>query len=155
VQDAAGQIYAQVYTRPAATLPARTPRIPLEVAVGDGISLVGYDLLPEPVHVGGSLYIQYNCQVTEQPHTDWTVFSHMVDSGGNVVAGFDSQPGRGSLVTTRWQPGWRVLDEVELVLPGDLPPGEYTLRVGLYDATGNHLPATGTGVELGSLTLLP
>jgi hypothetical protein len=155
VHDAAGQVYAQVYTRPVATLPARVPRILLEVAVGDGISLVGYDLLPEPVHVGGSLYIQYHWQVTGQPHTDWTVFSHLVDSGGNVVAGFDSPPGRGSLVTTRWQPGWRVLDEVELALSGDLPPGEYTLRMGLYDATGNHLPATGTGVELGSLTPLP
>ncbi|MCC6455694.1 MAG: hypothetical protein IT328_12160 [Caldilineaceae bacterium] len=155
VRDAAGQLYAQVYTRPAATLPARTPRFPLEVAVGDGISLVGYDLLPEVAHVGGPLYIQYHWQVTEPPRTDWTVFSHLVDSSGSVVTGFDSPPGRGSLVTTRWQPGWRVLDEVELALPADLPSGEYILRMGLYDASGNQLPAAGTRVELGSLTLLP
>jgi hypothetical protein len=154
VHDPAGAPYAQVYRRPVASTPARSPRIPLEVQVGDGISLVGYDLLPEPIQVGGSLYIQYHWQVTEPPTADWTVFSHLLDDGGNVVAGFDSQPGRGSLPTSRWQPGWRIFDEYELVLPADLPPGTYTVRMGLYGVDGSTLPATGMGVELGRVTLV-
>lgn len=154
VRDPAGELYAQVYTRPAATTPARPSRIPLKVALGDGINLLGYDLLPEPIHVGGSLYIQYHWQVTDRPSADWTVFSHVIDGDGNVVVGFDSQPGRGSLTTSRWQPGWRVLDEYELALPVDLPPGDYTLRMGLYRADGATLPATGSGVELGRVTLV-
>ena len=153
VYDPAGQVYAQVTTRPAATPPMRAPKIPMEVTVGDGITLLGYDILPEPVVVGGSLYVQYHWQVSAPPTTNWTVFTHVVDSGGNVVAGFDSPPGRGSLVTLRWQAGWRVLDEYELLLPAELPPGDYTLRMGLYDAAGNRLPAAGAGVELGPITL--
>ncbi len=154
VYDPAGQVYAQVYTRPVATPPIRMPKIPLQVTMGDGIRLIGYDILPQPVRVGGSLYVQYHWQVSAQPSGDWTVFNHVVDASGNDVAGFDSQPGRGSLITTRWQSGWRVLDEYEVMLPADLPTGDYTLRMGLYDAAGNTLPASGQGIELGSLTLV-
>ena len=154
VYDPAGKIYAQVYTRPAATLPMREPKLALSMALGDGISLVGYDILPEPVRVGGSLYVQYHWQVSAPPSTDWTVYTHVLDASGTVVAGFDSPSGRGSLVTTRWQQGWRVLDEYELLLPADLPPGDYALRMGLYDAAGNTLPLDGLGVELGLVSLV-
>ena len=152
--DPAGDVYAQVYTRPAATPPIRDPKIPLSITVGDGIGLVGYDILPEPVRVGGSLYVQYHWQVSAQPSSDWTVYTHVLDESGNVVAGFDSPPGRGNLVTTRWVQGWRVLDEYEVLLPADLGPGDYSLRMGLYDAAGNRLPMDGLGVELGSVTLV-
>jgi hypothetical protein len=154
VHDRTGQVYAQVYTRPAATPPGREPSIPLAVAVGDGINLIGYDLLPEAVRAGASLYLQYHWQVDAQPSVDWTIFNHVVDDSGTVVAGFDSPPGRSSLVTTRWQAGWRVLDEYEVMLPAELPPGDYTLRMGLYDANGNGLPVGGGGIELGSITLV-
>jgi hypothetical protein len=152
--DPAGQLYAQVFTRPANTPSTRIPQIPLEITVGDGINLVGYDILPERVQPGGSLYIQYHWQVDAPPTTDWTVFTHLVDGNGNVVAGFDSPPGRASLVTTRWQPGWRILDEVELILPADLAPGDYTLRMGMYDALGKRMPDGDTGFELGPVTLV-
>jgi hypothetical protein len=82
-----------------------------------------------------------------------------VDSSGKVVAGFDSPPGRGALVTTRWQPGWQVLDEYELMLPADMPAGDHTLYMGLYDADGNTLPAAEKGpaaemgIMLGPLTI--
>ena len=154
VRDWTGQVYAQVYTRPAGTAPARAPRISLESVIGDGINLVGYDLLPDDIHAGGSLYIQYHWQVTAQPSRDWTIFSHVVDSSGTVVAGFDSQPGRGTLLTTAWQPGWRVLDEYEIVLPADLPPGDYQLRMGLYSADGSRLPSTSQAVELGQVMIV-
>jgi hypothetical protein len=153
VVDPAGEPYAQVYTRPPSTPPAREPKIPFEVALGDNITLAGYDILPEPVRAGGSLYVQYHWQVSAPPQFDWTVFSHLVDGSGKVVAGFDSPPGRGTLPTTRWQSGWRVLDEYELMLPADLPPGEYALRMGLYDGSGAALPHDGSGIELGAITL--
>jgi hypothetical protein len=154
VRDRAGQLYAQVYTRPTATTPQRAPQIPLEQVLGDGITLLGYDRLPEVVRVGESLYLQYHWQVNAPPTTEWTVFNHVVDGAGAVVAGFDSPPGRGTLTTTHWQAGWRVLDEYEIKLPATLPPGDYTLRMGLYDSAGNVLPATGMGIELGDVTLV-
>lgn len=153
IRDPQGKIYAQVYTRPAATLPAREPKIVFEAAVGDGIVLLGYDILPEPVRVGGSLYVQYHWLVDEPPSHDWTIFTHLVDQSGTLVAGFDSPPGRGALVTTRWQQHWRVLDEYELLLPPELLPGEYTLRMGLYDGEGHTLPEDGNGITLGQVRI--
>jgi hypothetical protein len=115
---------------------------------------LGYDRLPEVVRAGESLYLQYHWLVTAPPTIEWTVFNHVVDGAGAVVAGFDSPPGQDTLATTRWQAGWRVLDEYEIKLPTTLPPGDYTLRMGLYDSAGNVLPATGTGIELGVVTLV-
>ncbi len=92
--------------------------------------------------------------MTAPPAGDWTVFTHVVADDGTVVAGFDSRPGRGALPTNRWQPGWRVLDEYEIALPADLPPGEYDLRIGLYQPDGTRLPATPEGINLGRIEIL-
>jgi hypothetical protein len=154
VRDGAGQLYAQVYTRPAATPPLRTPHIQLEQVLGDGITLLGYDQLPEMARAGESLYLQYHWLISASPATEWTIFNHVVDGAGEIVAGFDSPPGRGTLTTTHWQAGWRLLDEYEIKLPTTLPPGDYMLRMGLYDSAGNLLPATGTAIELGTITLV-
>jgi hypothetical protein len=154
ISDLAGQVYAQVYHRAANTLPARPPMVALAVEVGDGIALLGYDVQPVPLRRGASLYLQLHWRVTAAPAHDWTVFTHVVAADGTVVAGFDARPGRGSLPTLRWQPGWRVLDEYEIALPADLPPGVYGLRTGLYRADGARLPAAPAGITLGSVEIL-
>lgn len=153
ILDPSGQVYAQVYTRPAHTIPARPPQMALEASLGDGIAPAGYDLLPQPAQRGAILYLQLHWLVDAVPANDWTVFTHVVDAAEAVVAGHDSRPGSGSLPTPRWQPGWRILDEYQIALPADLPPGEYGLRVGLYLADGSRLPATGPGIVLGTFIL--
>ena len=68
---------------------------------------------------------------------DWTVFTHLLGpakpDGSTVWAGHDAQPGQGSVPTTTWAPGDLILDEYQLQLPPDAPPGEYEIEVGLYD----------------------
>jgi hypothetical protein len=152
--DPAGQPYAQVYTRPVNTIPARPPQVAAHAALGDGISLAGYDVFPQPPQAGGILYLQLHWMVSAAPATSWTVFTHVVDSGGSVVAGHDSPSGGGSLLTTRWQPGWRVLDEYQISLPADLPPGDYALRAGLYAPNAARLPVEGPGIGLGAVTIV-
>ena len=49
----------------------------------------------------------------------------------------------------RWQAGLRILDEYQIPLPADLPAGEYGLRIGMYNAAGEHLPADGAAIHLG------
>ena len=49
--------------------------------------------------------------------------------------------------------GWRILDEYQIVLPDDLPPGDYTVRAGLYAPDGARLPAAGEGFALGEVHL--
>jgi hypothetical protein len=48
-----------------------------------------------------------------------------------------------------------VLDEYHVALPAELPPGDYTLRAGLYAADGARLPADTPGVDLGVITVVP
>jgi hypothetical protein len=155
-EDQAGQVYANVYVRPAGSTPERPPTHPLAAELGDGIALLGYDVQPVPARPGEVLYVQLHWAVEAAPAEEWTVFVHLVDPAqpeAGPLAGKDSPPGNGSLPTRRWQPGWIVLDEYQVALPPDLPPGIYALRAGMYRADGNALPAGGDGVELGTVTV--
>ncbi|MCB9159530.1 MAG: hypothetical protein H6644_06695, partial [Caldilineaceae bacterium] len=153
--DATGAVYARVYTRPPGSVPQRAPRQPAPAELGDGIRMAGYDLLPETPRPGEIAYVQLHWLVDAPPTRDWTVFVHLVGPDGTVVASKDAPPGSGSLPTTRWQPGWRVLDEYHVPLPAELAAGEYTLRAGLYAADGSRLPTDAPGADLGVISIAP
>ncbi len=155
-----GTVYANVYARPPGSLPARPPEHAVDAALNDAISLAGYDVQPATLHPGEILYLQLHWLVQAATGEDWTVFTHLLrrgDEGSSdgfvQVAGSDGPPGGGSLPTSRWQPGWRVLDEYQIQLPGDLAPGTYTLAAGLYRADGARLPADGPGILLGDVVI--
>jgi hypothetical protein len=85
-----------------------------DAVLADGITHVGHtlsDLSPAPGN---------------------TVFRQVLSAEGQVVAQADSEPNRGLYPTTAWRPGEVVSDAQELVLPIDLPEGEYTILVGMY-----------------------
>ncbi len=151
--DRQGNVYARAYARAAAMEPERLPTVESYQSIGDGIRLLGYDVLPEHVHAGESLYLQLHWRVDASPQHDWTVWVHVVDPvTGLVMAGHDSRPGADSLPTTRWQTGWRILDEYEVHLPDDLSPGEYDLEIGLY-SDDSILPVADGALQLGSVVV--
>jgi hypothetical protein len=49
------------------------------------------------------------------------------------VAGEDGPPLEGYLPTSTWLPGKPARDDRAITLPADMPPGRYTLLLGLYD----------------------
>jgi hypothetical protein len=157
--DAQGQLYARIYERPAGVAPVRLPQQAWSAVLGDGIRLLGYDVQPTPLRVGELLYLQLHWLVDAPPLGDWTVFTHVLatDAAGaqTVVAGQDDRPGRGSLPTTQWQAGWRILDEYQIALPAELPAGEYALEIGLYQSSGEQLPAERSGLPLEVITVHP
>ena len=123
--------------------------------MGDGIRLAGYDVQPDALHPGDILYLQLYWQVEAAPSAEWTVFTHLLNPqtpGAPPLAGKDSPPGSGSLPTTRWRAGWQILDEYQIALPADLPPGAYELAAGLYTAAGEYLPTEGS-IPLGLVTI--
>lgn len=94
------------------------------------------------------------------------VFLHLVDGQGQIVAQQDKGPGlRGKEPTTSWLPGEIIADPVDLTLPPDLPPGQYTLRLGMYlpsAPNGPRLPVVdqtgqpaGDFVEIGTIEVTP
>jgi len=155
--DANDEIYARFYVRPPSATNRRPPQIERAVELGDGINLVGYDVQPETLNAGGILYLQLHWETDAAPTADWTTFSHLLrvaeDGAETQVAGKDGPPGNGSLITTRWVADWRILDEYQLALPADLAVGEYLLRIGMYQASGERLPADERGIDLGVVVI--
>ncbi|OQY32284.1 MAG: hypothetical protein B6243_07620, partial [Anaerolineaceae bacterium 4572_5.2] len=101
-------------------------------------ALIGYDL---PSAVSGqpsavspsSLSLTLYWQGLGEMRHSYTVFVHLVDSAGKVIAQQDAAPGeRGKQPTTSWAIGEYITDPVEIPLPPNLPPGEYTVVAGLY-----------------------
>ncbi len=73
---------------------------------------------------------------------DYKVFVHVVNSNGELVASHDSRPENGRFPTPSWLPGVVIPDTHTILLPDDLPAGEYHLKAGLYlSDTGKRLPA--------------
>jgi hypothetical protein len=107
------------------------------VEFGEGIMLLGNDR--ELVDSGLELVLYWQA---ERPlDQNWTVFVHLVDSAGNLVAQRDSQPRDGYYPTSVWDQGEVVDDRHLLVFPTNLPDGNYQVVVGLYSVdSGERLP---------------
>jgi hypothetical protein len=88
---------------------------------------------------------------------DHTVFVHLLDAAGNVVAQADAPPQAGRYPTRWWEPGEPTADPHAIALPAHLPPGEYRVRTGMYRPdTGERLPLAGSAgdaVEFGPFHL--
>ncbi len=110
------------------------PQLLRESNLDDKVMLVGADVWSDPVPPGGTLRLTLYWQALAETDVPYTVFVHLLDAGGRVVAGHDAQPRGGARPTTGWVPGEYVADPHELSIPAELPPGEYVMEVGMYDA---------------------
>jgi hypothetical protein len=114
---------------------------PVEMAVerqagaqlGEHITLQRFALNTDTLHPGDALQVRLDWQTDEPLTMRNKVFLQLLAPDGTLVAQRDSEPGGGLALTTTWTPGTTVEDNHALVIPPDLPPGEYTLIVGLYD----------------------
>ncbi|MBC7223362.1 MAG: hypothetical protein H5T59_03665 [Anaerolineae bacterium] len=151
--DRAGKPYAQIWQVPPEGFGAVAPARPAEARLGGTIALAGCDLEPAPARPGQSLYVTLYWQALGPVSEDYTVFTHLLgpfnpETGGPVWAGHDGQPLAGSYPTSRWAGGEWVLDQHEIPLPSDLPPGTYQLEAGMYLlATGERLPVEVGGAQ--------
>ena len=139
------------------------PQLPYVVDqdFGDAIRLLGYDLSAEPskagytVTAGRALDLDLYWETLRPVNKSYTVFTHLLGEADQLVAQRDSVPRDGTYPTTDWVRDEVVQDGYRLDLPRDLPPGEYHLSVGLYDAaTGLRLPLTDHGKTTGTDHLL-
>jgi len=128
-----------------------------EGSLGGLVSLVGYDLTVDSVRPGDSFKLVLYWWALAPIDRSYTVFTHLLDRENQVRGQKDSLPVGGARPTIGWVPGEFIIDEYELVVEADAPPGEYILEVGLYDAsTGERLPALDTeGRVLDNRIVLP
>jgi hypothetical protein len=97
----------------------------------------------EPLHVqaGQPLHLTLTWRALASPRESFTVFVHLMDGANHPVAGCDDTPLGGSFPTylwfPKWLPGQTVDDPYRLVIPADLPPGDYLLEAGMYGMTSH------------------
>jgi hypothetical protein len=123
-----------------------------EMALTDGITLVGYGLEPQPAAPGDTLTLTLYWEATAQPAQEYTVFVHLLSQDSSIIAGADGPPVAGDYPTSWWQPGDQVDDSHAILLPPDLASGIYQIVVGLYNPTTGfraaRLDGTGDSISL-------
>jgi 4-amino-4-deoxy-L-arabinose transferase-like glycosyltransferase len=120
----------------------------------DPAVLIGFDA-PDQARPGELLLLRLYWRAVAALPRDYTVFVHLLDGTGRLVAQADSEPRNGAYPTSAWVAGDVIPDDHVLSLPADLVPGDYTLSVGLYLAPdGPRRPLTsqsGDAFALGTL----
>ena len=107
---------------------------PTRFELEPALSLIGYRVKEDSDETGSVLNIALYWQAHAVPAEDYTVFVHLLNGTGELVAQHDGQPVGGYYPTSYWEEGETVKDEHELSLPPGLEAGEYYLRVGMYRA---------------------
>lgn len=106
------------------------------------IRLLGFDLYrrgfshtPEtPLHAGDLLHVSLYWQALAKPTATWRVQLELLDGRGNVVVAREAPPASDSYPTTVWEEGEIVRGDADLVLPPEMEPGRYRLRLALLDS---------------------
>lgn len=110
------------------------------------LELIGGETFPTPG--GGEMPVRLVWRAAAPVEERLSAFVHLVDRTGRAWARESLEPGLGMYSTVGWRGGQIVLDERRLPLAPGIPPGEYTLRVGLTRPDGTRLPvADGGGLE--------
>ncbi len=138
--------WAQLATfwRQGTTLTAQPPQLtwqalnPVQASFGAVIKLTGLTITPRPE----TLTVLLRWTASAPPTVNYTVFLHLLDEKGQLISQADSYPTwLFPQPTSRWPSQQPMLDRQTLRLPANLPTGNYTLQIGLYNlATLERLP---------------
>ena len=144
-------ILGQVKVRGPQPVGAAASAQPGAIDLGGQIRLIGSEVSPSPIKAGGTLTVALIWQAARMPEANYTIFVHLRDAAGKTVGQADSPPQVGAYPTMFWDAGETIADDHVLLMPDDLPGGDYTLAVGLYRLdTGERLAITqgGSGSEI-------
>jgi arylsulfatase A-like enzyme len=115
---------------------------PINHRFGDAYELLGYTMDRAPVSRGGLTRMTFHWRAvsTLKPRLMGMIF---FVSQRNREVPFVARfyPVHGTFRPESWEPGRIIEDPVTVVVPRDVPPGDYAIRVGLFDLDS---PSTGT-----------
>ncbi len=136
----------------------KAPQQVLDVRVGTGMRLVGFDLETpsQPLVAGDMLGLSLVWEALAPLTEDYIVAAFLIAPDGRPVLQQDRMPQGGFAPTSRWQPGQRLRDNYGFILPADLPAGDYQLWVLAYRWPSlERLPVSGPdGQPLGDHVVL-
>ena len=107
--------------------------LPFPILFEQPLVLDDVEVVQSRIKRGNALIALLYWHASDEIDQDYTVFVHLVDSKGNLIAGYDDQPGRGTAPTSRWTRYVPVVDPIVMPIPADAPLGNtYRLEIGLY-----------------------
>ena len=138
-------------------MPELSPNVqPIDAQFGDSIQLTAFSADPplDALSSGETVNLKLSWQTLINPRAAYTIFVHILDANGNIIAQEDSQPMNGIYPTNIWEAGERVVTTDQITLPtGAL--GDYSVEVGLYSwPTLERLPVVQNGVVTPSKTVI-
>ncbi len=97
---------------------------------------------------GETLPISLWWSVLTDPQRDYSVSAFLIDSTGRLAVQHDGSPFDGKSPMSGWHAGDLHFDQPRLLIPADLPPGDYRLGLKVYwYAYPLPLPFTGMGMS--------
>ncbi len=92
---------------------------------------------PISAQAGEVVIITPRWQALDSAEESYTIFVHLIDGSNQSYANLDYTPLGGATPThlwfPKWLPGQTMSDPYRLVIPENLPPGQYQIEVGLYE----------------------
>jgi len=119
---------------------APQPQVLRQATLGDQVTLLGADLPSGPLAPGSTLHLTLYWRAESEMDVSYSVFVHLLDPSGQVLAQDNSEPASGRRPTSNWVPGEYVTDVHDIALPAELPPGDYVIEVGMYDTGARGQP---------------
>lgn len=105
------------------------------------IQLEGYSFQIVSRPGGGWANVWLRWEAGKSPPENYSIFVHLLDGQGVLVAQHDGWPAAGYAPTISWKPGVVVDDRHSIPLPANLAVEGYVLEIGLYSpTTGKRLP---------------
>jgi hypothetical protein len=126
---------------------------PLQATLGGNgqpaVALLGWELLsrgsPRPgSQLRARLYWQGQGRIAENLHSFVHLYVPALQQGWAGVQ--NDNPGQ--IPTSRWRPALYYVDDLTMDLPADLPPGLFTLAVGMATGNGERLAVSGSPDDL-------
>jgi hypothetical protein len=123
-----------------------------EVALGERMVLESASLERTSLNRGDTLHLQLVWRLQQPLATNHKLFVHVADETGRPVAQWDGYPCLNTSRTSQWPVGEAIRDPVLMRIAEDVPPGAYSLLVGLYDeTTGERLG--GQAIQVATITI--
>jgi hypothetical protein len=120
--------------------PSDPPAQVREVPLGEVMILESAGLARTSLKRGELVHLPLVWRPQQAQAIDYKLFVHVADENGKPVAQWDGYPCLNTARTSQWPVGEAIEDHVLMRIPEDVPPGSYSLLVGLYDeATGERL----------------
>ena len=107
-----------------------------EFALDKSVTLESASISNRNLQRGDTLHLLLIWRPEQQLEQDYKVFVHVgSDKSGQPLTQWDGYPGLNNIRTSQWVAGQSFKDHILLTIPSEMPSGEHTILVGLYNET--------------------